>query len=66
MMETCLEERETIPEETEDVAECQKVPNKEAEVDAIRALEDQYGCQHLAIRHRGRPKKWTQGNGGSW
>jgi hypothetical protein len=42
----------------------QEVPKEEAAVETIRALEDRYGNQHLAIG-RQQPKKWIQGNGGS-
>lgn len=32
----------------------------------VTALMTQYEDQHLAVMHRGQPKKRTQGNGGSW
>jgi hypothetical protein len=35
------------------ITERQKVPNEEAAVEMIRALEDRSGDWHLAIRHRG-------------
>jgi hypothetical protein len=38
------------------------VPTEEAVVETIEALDG----RHLAIRHRRQPKKWTQGDGGSW
>jgi hypothetical protein len=34
-------------------------------VETIRALEDRYVDQHLAVGCRRQPKKLTQGNGGS-
>jgi hypothetical protein len=35
-------------------------------VEIIRALEDRYGDWCMAIRRQEQPKKWTQGDGGSW
>jgi hypothetical protein len=51
--------------ESEAVAEHQEVPNEEAAVENIGALEDRYGDQHLAVRRHGQLKKWAQGDGGS-
>jgi hypothetical protein len=53
-------------EKSEAVVEHQEVPKEEATVEAIGALEDQYGDQHLAKGHGQHPKKQIQGNGGSW
>jgi hypothetical protein len=39
------------PEETEVVAQHQKVPYAEAAVETIGALGDRYGDQCLAVRH---------------
>jgi hypothetical protein len=50
------------PEETEATAEHQEVSNKEAAVETMRAPEDQSGDWHLAVRHHGWLKKWTQGD----
>jgi hypothetical protein len=55
---------EVNPEEVEVIAENQEVPNEEVAVETIRALEDQYGDQHLALGHCQQLKKRTQGNGG--
>jgi hypothetical protein len=38
----------------------------EAAVETIRTLEDRYGDLYLAIGHCQQPKKWAQGDGGSW
>jgi hypothetical protein len=48
------------------VAEHQDVPKEKATVETTRALEDQYGDQHLAIGWLRQPNKWTQGDGESW
>jgi hypothetical protein len=47
------------------VAAHPEVPNEEAEVETVGALEDQYEDRHLAAGHRRQLKKWTQGDGGS-
>jgi hypothetical protein len=47
------------------IAEQREVPQKEAPVEMIGALEDRYGDRHLAVGRRRQPKKWTQGDGGS-
>jgi hypothetical protein len=56
---------EANPDEMKSVAEQQEVLKEDAAVETIRALEDRYGDRHLAVRHRRKPKKRTQGNGGS-
>jgi hypothetical protein len=56
---------EASPEGKEAIAEQQEVANEEPTVVTFGALKDQTGDRCLAIRHHGRPKKWTQGNGGS-
>jgi hypothetical protein len=69
-VETGLEEVkatdvEANPEDIEAIAERQKVPNEEAAVEAIGALEDRYGDLRLPVRCRIWPKKRNQGNGSS-
>jgi hypothetical protein len=59
-MEACLEKMDTT--DLEAITVRQEVP-KEAAVETIRALEDQYGDRYLAVGHHRQPKKWTQGNG---
>lgn len=54
------------PEEMKSVTKHQLVPKEEATVEITGALQDQYGVWRLTVRHRKWPKKWTQGNGGSW
>jgi hypothetical protein len=57
---------EANPKEIESESAHHIVPMEEAAVKTIGALEDQYGDRYLAIRRRQQPKKWTQGDGGSW
>jgi hypothetical protein len=45
----CSEKWKTIPEEIEVVVERQKVPDEEAAVETIRAVEDRYEDQQLAL-----------------
>jgi hypothetical protein len=71
LVEVKASDLEANPEEKEAIAEQQEVPNKEAAVETIRALrvrcgnlclgalKDLCGNQHLAVRCRGWPKKWT-------
>jgi hypothetical protein len=56
---------ESNREEKEVVAEHQEVPNKEAALEIIGAVEDQYGNWHLGVGCLQQPKTWTQGDGGS-
>jgi hypothetical protein len=56
---------EANPEEIESEAEHQEAPKEEAAVETFGALKERYGEQHLAIRHCGQLKKWTQGSDGS-
>jgi hypothetical protein len=65
VLEACLEKMEANPEEMKSLAKHQLVPKEEATMQTIGALEDQYGDWHPTIRHRGRLKKWTQGDGES-
>jgi hypothetical protein len=51
------------PEEIE--SEHLKVCKEEAAEKTIRALEDEYGDQQLAIGRHQQPKKWTKNNDGS-
>jgi hypothetical protein len=64
--EACLEKAEANPEEKEAIAEQQEVPNEEAAVEIIGALEDRCRDRCVAVRRQEQPKKWTQGDGGSW
>jgi hypothetical protein len=57
MMEVCLEKMEANPEEIESAAK-----HQEEEF----AVEDPYWDRHLDTGLHRQPKKWTQGNGGSW
>jgi hypothetical protein len=58
----CAEKRKAIPEEIEVVSERQKVPNEEAAVETIGALEDRYGDRHVVVGRHRQPKKRTQGD----
>jgi hypothetical protein len=65
VMETGLEEvkamdLEANPEEIDAVAEHQEVPNKEAAVETIGALEDQSGDQQLAVEYQNLQKRWNK------
>jgi hypothetical protein len=44
----------------------EEVPKEKATVKTVIALKRQHGDWHLAVRHSGQPKKWTQRNCGSW
>jgi hypothetical protein len=50
----------------EDMTKHHDVPNEETMLETTGALEDQYGDRHLAVGCRQHPKKWIQGDGGSW
>jgi hypothetical protein len=63
--EACLESKELTSLEVESEAEHEEDLKEEATVEAFRALKKCLGDQHLAIRRRSQPKKWTQANGGS-
>jgi hypothetical protein len=54
------------PEEKEAMAKQQEVPNEDAAVETIRALNDWSGDRHLAVRRHGQLKKWTHGGCRSW
>jgi hypothetical protein len=56
---------EEIPEEKETLAEQQEVPNGEAGVGTVGALEDRYGVWFLGVGRRQQVKIGTQGDGGS-
>jgi hypothetical protein len=62
-MHACLENKE--PTSLESVTVHEEVPEEEAAVQPVRALKQQHGDQHLAIGCSRKPKKRTQGNGGS-
>jgi hypothetical protein len=64
MLDACLEKMKANPGELQSVAMHQKVPNEEAMVETIGALEEQYGDRHLAVGRCQQPKKRTQGNSG--
>jgi hypothetical protein len=69
-MEACLEKMEATdleanPEEIESKADHEEVPKEEAAMETFGALKERYGDRHLAIGCRRKPKKWTQGSGGS-
>jgi hypothetical protein len=51
-------------ENSEAVTMHQEVPNEEAEVETVGALEDRYRDQNLDIGRRRQPKKRTRGDGG--
>jgi hypothetical protein len=55
--EACLEKVEANPEEKEAIAKQKEGPNKEATVEIIEALEDQYGDWCMAVRLQEQPKK---------
>jgi hypothetical protein len=57
---------EALPEEKETLAEQQEIPNEEAEVGTVGALEDRYGVRFLAVGHRQQVKIGTWDDGGSW
>jgi hypothetical protein len=56
---------EATQEEVEVIVEQQDISNEEINVETVKALEDQYRDWHLAVRHRRRPRKWTQEDVGS-
>jgi hypothetical protein len=64
-MEAYPEKMKANPKEMESVAEHQDVPNEEAAVETIVALQDRYGNWCLAAGCRQQLKKWAQGDGGS-
>jgi hypothetical protein len=55
---------EVNPKAFESVAVHSEVRKEDATVETGRTLNKWHGDQNLATRHRGKPKKWTQGNGG--
>jgi hypothetical protein len=64
--EACLESKEPTPLEVGSVAVHEETPKEVAALKTVRALKKWHRDRHLAIRHRGQPKKRIQGNGGSW
>jgi hypothetical protein len=60
----CQEEPPSL--EIELVVGHEKVPKEEAAVKHVGALEKRHRGRHLATGHRGKPREWTQGSGGSW
>jgi hypothetical protein len=65
-MEACLDSKEPTSLEVVSEVEHEEVPKEEAAVKTVGALKKRHLDRHLAIGHRGQPKKQTQGNGGSW
>jgi hypothetical protein len=59
MEATDLEEN---PEEKDPEEAHEEVP-KEAAVETFGARNKRHRSRHLAVRCRGQPKEWTQGNG---
>jgi hypothetical protein len=55
---------EANSEETNAIVARRKVPNEEAAVEAIGALEDRYGDRRLAVGCRRQPKKWVPAEAG--
>jgi hypothetical protein len=64
--EACLEGKEPASLEIEPMAVHEEAPKEEAAVKTVRAVKKRNGDQHLAVRHSGQMKKWTQGSGRSW
>jgi hypothetical protein len=64
--EACLESKEPTSLEIEFEVEHEEVPKEEATVGTFRALRKRHGDRHLAVGRCGKPKEWTQGDGGSW
>jgi hypothetical protein len=62
--DTCLESKE--PTNMESITLHKEVPKEEAAVQTVRALKRRHGDWHLAVGCSRKPKKQTQGNGGSW
>jgi hypothetical protein len=56
---------EAHPEERESEAVHEEVPKEEAAVQSVVALKKRHGDRNLAVGCRRKPKKRTQGNGGS-
>jgi hypothetical protein len=67
---TCLKKTEATDleansEEKESEAVHEEVPEEEAAVETSGARKKRHRGRHLAVRCRGQPKEWTQGNGGT-
>jgi hypothetical protein len=60
-----LSKKTTAMEKIEPVSEHEGVPNEEAAVETFEALKKRLGDRNIALGCRGKPKKRTQGNGGS-
>jgi hypothetical protein len=63
--EACVRKMEANREKPDAVPEHQEVPNEEAAVETIGALQDRYGERHLAVGRRWQPKERIQGDGAS-
>jgi hypothetical protein len=57
MKESWKERRKPTSVEMKSLAVHQEVPNEEAEVETIKALENQYRDWFLAVGHRRQPNK---------
>jgi hypothetical protein len=68
-MEACLGKTamdlEANPEEKKSVVVHEEVPKEEAAVETFGALKEKYRDRHIAVRHRGQPRKRNQGYCGS-
>jgi hypothetical protein len=63
-MEAYPENMEGSPEDTESIAVHEDIPKEEAAVQPVRALKKRHGDRRLVLRHRGKLKEQTEGNGG--
>jgi hypothetical protein len=65
MLDACLEKMEANPEEQKSVAVHEEIPKEEAAGETFGALKKRHEDRYLAVGRRRKPKKRTQGNGGS-
>jgi hypothetical protein len=63
--EACLESKEPTSLEIDFESEHQEAPKEDAAVKTVRALKKRHGDRLLALERRRKPKKRTQGSGGS-
>jgi hypothetical protein len=65
--EACLEKAKepTSMEMKTVVAVHEEVPKEDTAVETGKALKKRHGDRNLAVGRCGKPKEWTQGNGGS-
>jgi hypothetical protein len=64
-MKACPESQEPTSVEVQSELEHPEVPKEEEAVKSSAALKKRHGDWHLAVRRHKKPKKRTQGNGGS-